>query len=64
MNKDMKRLIRTIERQGGQVRITSKGHVQFRGRDGRVVATGAGTPSDPRTWKNLTADLRRAGFDV
>lgn len=60
----MKRLIRTIERQGGTVRITSKGHVQFKDPAGQVVAVGAGTPSDPRAWKNLTADLRRAGFTL
>jgi hypothetical protein len=64
MNKDMKRLIRTVELQGGSVRITRKGHVQFRDRQGAIVAVGAGTPSDPRSWKNLVADLKRAGFDV
>jgi len=64
MNKDMKRLIRKVEDQGGSVRITTKGHVQFKNPEGEIVAVGAGTPSDPRSWKNLIASLRRAGFDV
>ena len=63
MNKDMKQLIRKVERQGGEVRISPRGHVLFN-KDGRRVAVGAGTPSDSRSWKNLLADLRRAGFDV
>ena len=64
MNKDMKQLIRSVERQGGSIRITSNGHVQFRDAAGQVVATGSGTPSDPRSWKNLLSYLRKAGFDV
>ncbi|AXH47322.1 HicA-like toxin [Microbacterium phage Eden] len=63
MNKHMKALIKKVEKQGGEVRITRRGHVQFK-KDGRVVAVGAGTPSDPRSWANLSAQLRRAGFDV
>lgn len=59
----MKRLIKTVEAQGCVVRISSKGHVLF-DKDGQRVAVGAGTPSDPRAWKNLLADLRRAGYDV
>lgn len=63
MNKDLKKLIKSVEKQGGEVRITSKGHVQFR-KDGQIIAVGAGTPSDPRSWKNLLSYLKRAGFDV
>ena len=64
MNKDMKKIIAQVEAQGGSVRITSKGHILFRDRDGRAVATAAGTPSDPRSWKNTLAALRRGGFTL
>ncbi|UGL61841.1 HicA-like toxin [Microbacterium phage Franklin22] len=63
MNKHMKDLIKTVEKQGGEVSLTRNGHVQFK-KDGRVVATGSGTPSDPRSWKNLLSYLRKAGFTV
>jgi len=62
MDKDTKRLIKEAERQGFTVQRTKRGHLQFR-RDGRVVATAAGTASDHRSWKNTIADLRRAGLE-
>ena len=62
MNKDMKRLIRQAEAQGFEIRISGKGHILFSIR-GRRAATASGTPSDPRSWKNLVGDLKRAGFD-
>lgn len=60
-NKQMKQWVKQAEAQGFEVRITSKGHIQFK-KDGQIVAVAASTPSDPRSWKNLIADLKRAGF--
>lgn len=63
MNKDLKRLIKTVEAQGCEVRISTKGHVLF-DKDGRRVAVTGSTPSDARSFRNLKADLKRAGYDV
>ncbi|WIC89453.1 HicA-like toxin [Microbacterium phage BAjuniper] len=63
MNKDLKKLIRKVEDQGCEVRVSTKGHVLF-DKDGQRVAVTGSTPSDKRSFRNLTADLRRAGYEV
>jgi predicted RNA binding protein YcfA (HicA-like mRNA interferase family) len=61
MNKDTKRLFKSLEEQGFEVTQTRNGHYRIR-KDGRWVAIMAGTPSDRRAWLNAIAQLRRAGF--
>ncbi|QOP64264.1 hypothetical protein QDW16_gp40 [Microbacterium phage Quenya] len=63
MNKDLKKLIATVEAQGCVVTTSTKGHLLFN-KDGRRVAVTGSTPSDVRSFRNLKADLRRAGYDV
>ncbi|QTF81966.1 HicA-like toxin [Microbacterium phage BabyYoda] len=63
MNKDLKKLIKTVEAQGCVVTVSTKGHLLF-AKDGRRIAVTGSTPSDKRSFLNLKADLRRAGYDV
>jgi DNA-binding transcriptional ArsR family regulator len=60
--KDTAELVRAVERVGGQVRRTGSGHLLVRGPGG--VAVFSATPSDPRSWRNGVAELRRAGLPV
>lgn len=61
MHKDLRKLVKALEEQGFDVEPSSKGHQIVR-KDGRRVATIAGTASDSRARMNAVADLRRAGF--
>ncbi|NNG20478.1 hypothetical protein HJ590_13065 [Naumannella sp. ID2617S] len=62
MDKDMKKLVKALEKQGFTCSLTTKGHVAvYRG--GVLVATFSGTASDWRSMKNALAPLRRAGFE-
>lgn len=61
MDKDTKKVIKAAEAQGFTVELSRKGHPVFT-KGGKLIATGSGTASDPRSIKNLIAQLRRAGF--
>lgn len=61
MNKDLKKIIKALEGQGFTVDVTKRGHVVVK-KDGRMVATLAGTASDHRSIKNGLSYLKRAGF--
>lgn len=61
MHKDLKKIVKALEAQGFETRVTKRGHLQVL-RDGREVATFSGTSSDWRGMKNSIADARRAGF--
>lgn len=61
MDKEMRKLIKALEDQGFEIRITKKGHVTV-GKDGVLIATLAGTASDWRSGRNALARLKRAGF--
>ena len=61
MDKELRKVIGALEAQGFEVTITRRGHVVVR-KDGRLVATLAGTASDHRSLRNGMAYLRRAGF--
>jgi predicted RNA binding protein YcfA (HicA-like mRNA interferase family) len=61
MGNDNKKLIKDLESQGFTVEPTKNGHYTVR-KDGKRVATLAGTPSDRRSWLNSLSHLRRAGF--
>lgn len=62
MNKDLKKIAKPLEQQGFEVRITKRGHLVAT-KNGRIVATFAGTASDWRSLKNSIADAKRAGFN-
>lgn len=61
MNKDLKKIVKALEAQGFEVRVTKKQHVAVY-RNGRIVALFAGSPSDWRSMKNSIRDAQRAGF--
>lgn len=61
MDKDLKKVIRELRKQGFDVETTRKGHLMVY-RDGRLVVTFSGTSSDWRSLKNGIAKARRAGF--
>lgn len=60
-SKEVERLVREAVRQGFDVTYSSKGHPLIR-KDGRMVTTLSGSPSDIRSLRNAIAALRRAGF--
>lgn len=61
MAKELDRIIDALEDQGFEARPTKNGHwVVYR--EGRRIATLAGTPSDGRSWLNSLAPLKREGF--
>lgn len=62
MDKDLKKIVGALKRQGFEVEVTTKGHVMVF-RDGALVVTFSGTASDWRSLKNGIAAARRAGFE-
>lgn len=54
-------LLEKLERQGFEVTRTKKNHYKV-SKDGRLVATLPGTPSDWRSLRNCVAVLKKAGF--
>lgn len=61
MDKELRDLVKALRAQGFEVEVTKKNHYLVR-KDGRRVATIAGTASDHRSMKNVRSHLRRAGF--
>lgn len=61
MDKDMKKVVRALEAQGFTVIVTKRQHLAVY-KDGRLVTTFSGTPSDWRAMKNALAAAKRAGF--
>ncbi|MBT1003954.1 hypothetical protein KIH31_15290 [Paenarthrobacter sp. DKR-5] len=61
MDKDTRKLIRKLTRQGFDVRRTRGGHFAVRAAGVQVTVL-AGTASDWRSTRNDLARLRRAGF--
>jgi predicted RNA binding protein YcfA (HicA-like mRNA interferase family) len=59
---EITRLLRALPAQGFAAKRTKKSHWLIYNRDGRVVATLAGTGSDMRGLHNAIAKLRRAGL--
>jgi len=63
MSKDLRRLVKELERQGYViVRRRGSGHLAVYKADGTWVTDLAQTPSEYRGWRNALAALRRAGF--
>lgn len=61
MDKDLRKIVKELKRQGFEVRPTKRGHLAVY-HDGELVTTFAGTPSDHRSTLNALAPLKRAGF--
>jgi hypothetical protein len=61
VNKDIKKLMRSLADQGFDVEPTKKGHLRVY-LDGIWVTTLPGTPSDWRSYRNAVAALKRAGY--
>ncbi|MEU5430798.1 hypothetical protein AB0H73_35070 [Streptomyces olivoreticuli] len=61
MHKEVRQLIKALEKQGFEVRQTKNNHYQVF-KKGSFVTVLPGTPSDHRSLKNSMAYLRRAGF--
>ena len=61
MDKDLRKVLKALEAEGFEVTVTKRGHYQV-AREGRVITTFSGTPSDQRSFRNALAPLKRAGF--
>ncbi|WP_299039680.1 hypothetical protein [uncultured Pseudokineococcus sp.] len=61
MNKDVRKVVKALERQGFDVVTTANGHLMV-SKGGEVIAVLAGTASDWRSLLNGLAPLKRAGF--
>jgi len=59
--KDVKKLLRTLERDGYEIDTRSQ-HYKVCDGAGHVLVGIARTPSDPLAWKRIQADCRRAGL--
>lgn len=70
MDKDMKRLLKKIEAQGGRWRQTKGSHIEVKCPDKTKCGNGSGiviiawSPSDHRSVPNSIAKLRRCGFSL
>ena len=62
MNKELKKIQAALEAQGFSTRVSRKQHLIVT-KNGELVTTFSGTPSDARSWKNSLARAKRAGFD-
>jgi hypothetical protein len=62
MDKDMKKIVGALQKQGFEVEVTKRQHIMVY-RDGVLVVTFSGTASDWRSIRNGIAKARRAGFD-
>ncbi|HEX4489664.1 MAG TPA: hypothetical protein VH914_00515 [Acidimicrobiia bacterium] len=65
MDKDTKKLLRNLERQGWTIEATKSGHIRAIPPDTtKPIVIIASTPSDHRAWKNTIAQLRKSGADI
>lgn len=58
---EIRGLLRDLERQGFDVERSKKSHYKVF-KDGRLVATLPGTPSDRRSLRNCIAVLKKHGY--
>lgn len=61
MDKDLRKIIGALKKQGFEVEVTSRQHVMVY-MNGVLVVTFSGTASDWRSLKNGIAAARRHGF--
>lgn len=62
LNKEVKKLIRRVERQGWRVEERKSGYMCF-SPDGVTMVSIHKTPSDHRAIRNSITELRKGGFD-
>lgn len=63
-SREVQDLMKRCARLGWEVSETTAGHYRVKPPEGEVLHFGNDTSGDPRTLKNIRADLRRAGFDA
>lgn len=61
MDKDTRKVLQELERQGFTVRISKGGHPMVY-KEGVRITTFSGSASDRRSFRNALAPLKRAGF--
>ena len=65
MKKELKKMMKQAVAQGWKVEPTRNGHTKWIPADkSQDMVIAASTPSDFRSWKNLTAQLKRSGLRV
>jgi hypothetical protein len=64
VDKDMKRVLKELERQGARIEPIKSGRMIYPPDKGKDPVAIHGTPSDRRAWANTLSALRRAGFDI
>jgi hypothetical protein len=63
-NHDFQALLDAAPQQGWTIKRTGRGHWQFLAPDKVTIVTGGGTYEDFRSFRNLVARLRKAGFQI
>jgi hypothetical protein len=62
-SREIKDLIEKLYQEDWDIERTRNGHYKFKSPTGKVVY-GPQTPSDMRSYRNIRAELRRAGAHV
>lgn len=62
VSKDIRQIVKELEKQGFSVEHTKNGHLRVRDQEGRPIYTMPSTPSCWRATRNAIAELRRRGF--
>jgi hypothetical protein len=62
--KGLRKLLRSLEQQGAHIKTTRNGWMVYPPDKTKPGVAIHGTPSDHRSWANMTAELRRAGFHI
>lgn len=62
-DKDIKKLVRELQKAGFTVDQSKTNYYQVRTADGRFVVTISSTPSSPRTIRRIRSTLRKHGFE-
>lgn len=60
--KEIRKLLREAEDAGWEVELRKGGHYRLKSPDGEHLVFLPSTPSDPRSWRNTRAQLRRCGL--
>lgn len=63
-HKDLRKLVREMEKQGWTVEHMNSDHLRWYPPDGRDPVFSGSTPSDWRALRNIKAKLRRRGADI
>jgi len=63
-NSDFRDILAAAKTQGWKTVQTNRGHYKFLAPNGKDMVHTAGSPSDMRAIKNLTARLRQRGLNI